>query len=102
PANLPWCKSAMAKSCLRLADSPNCLWTQEARALIDPRGCKERPPHSYFPNKKPPSNNHSRRLLPKITPLFAMIRLAIEALADRSWMWCKARDHVDNLQSHHA
>jgi hypothetical protein len=30
---------------------PNCLLTQGERALIDHGGCKERPPHSYFPTK---------------------------------------------------
>src|SRR5512132_808489 len=33
---------------------------------------------------------------------FAMSCLAIAVLADRSWMWCKARDRADNLRSHHA
>jgi hypothetical protein len=33
---------------------------------------------------------------------FAMQCPAIEVLADRSWMWCKARDRADNLRSHHA
>jgi hypothetical protein len=45
---------------------PGCLSAKRERELIDHGGCKEHP-EQFVPNKKPPSNNHSRRLLAKIS-----------------------------------
>ena len=72
------------------------------RGLIDRGGYVERVAVQLLPTKSRRRITIRGGFWRKSAGSFAMTRLAIEGLADRSWMWCKARDRADNLRSHHA
>ena len=72
----------------------DCFFATRKRESIDHGGHDERPGVATSQQKAAVEKSFAAAF--DENRAFVRRYLAIEVLADRSWMWCKARDRADN------